>query len=440
MSQKIKDFLSGCEVEFIPGDIGEVVFAAPPSDENNELLEQLRDIFLSAGYANESLAVRSYGAELELTFKLGSSFWKRGQRIFEKLSDLWESCQLEQSVPDTFFVDEVREIVRPGETFDLLKKFEVYFLWVRLLKRLSEDGSGNELKYFVASEGALKRHTISVYKSFEGIQSASIPLDSAQSAEELIGQLDIVDAHETQRRQVMLSTLSSLLDDHSGRDPVCWVIEHEASFKRKFYENYEIYTKSFSVDKLLTEVFEKQNEYTSKVLENVSSNQAKALALPGGLIAVGALVRSANAFSLLLICVGLYVVYIFTKSANSISRDALNNLDAQIDRAFRDYIKSDVENEVVSGAGEAKGVIRKQIVSAVERLDMIDAWALCIFFFGCFFTVLGVFSMSQLIGALELFVSIVQSWAFMLINVLGALFSQDSEEIGLLTVYLENFV
>ena len=423
MSQKIKRFLSECKVEFVRDGLGEVAFITSNSAEGLESLSGVRDIFLAAGYADEAIEVRSYGGDLELVFKLGTSHWKRGLRIFETFSELWDFCQRDQSVPDTLFVSEDRELVEPGDEVELLKKFETYFHWVRLLKRLSEEGAGNELKYIVASDGALKRYTVSVFKDYKGIQSASVSLESAETAKALISQLDIVDAHEKQRHQVMLSTLSSILDDYSGRDPVCWVIEHEASFKRKFYENYEVYTQRFSVDKLLTEVFDKQNDYASKVLESVSSNQAKALALPGALIAVGALIRSADVFSLLLVCVGLYVVYIFTRSANTIGRESLLNLESQIDRAFRDFIRPDMENEVVSGAGEAKILIKSQISSAVQRLDMVDSWALYIFFFGCAFAVLSVFPLSQLLAAFELFISILMSWGTMLCEEVSLIFS-----------------
>lgn len=420
MNKKINELIYQCEIEFIQ-PTGEVVFAISKSDENCSSLKELHTLFVSYGYKEVSPQIENQDDNYELSLKLGDGSWSNSCRIYKNLSSLWVYAQRLRKVPDFAFVADDKTWIKPGLAPDSIKKYEIYFAWINLLKRLSEDEKDGVFKYIVNSEKGLKRHSFSVIKNFEQINSAYIPLCSAGTVADLVGKLDIIDAHKTERKEVMLKTLSDILDAHSDQDPICWIIEHEKAFKRKYYENYDIYTQKFSVNKLLNEVLEKHNDYTSKVLESVSSNQTKALALPGALIAAGALIRSTNKSSLLLICIGIYFVYIFTKSANSISRVSLTNFHDQLDKAFSDFTGLDVEGEVVSAASDAKKKIKNQIYSAKDRLDMIDSSALYILIVCCVFAALNAFPLPQMTAALEFFLSMAYSLISTLIELIKSL-------------------
>ena len=69
---------------------------------------------------------------------------------------------------------------------------------------------------------------------------------------------------------------------------------------------YEIYTKRFSVNKILNELDEKNLEFTSKINEFISSNQTKALTIPGALIAAGGLVKANETTEAILIIAGTF--------------------------------------------------------------------------------------------------------------------------------------
>ncbi len=437
-NHKIKELLTACEIEFV-SEVGEVTFSSKVSEESRSFLESLRVLFLSAGYRDETVETTQYGVSYELIFKLNDANWQDGCRIFSSTDDLWAFCQRTKKTPDIAFVYEGRQLSLTNERLPILDKFEAYFVWTDLLRRLSEDGDGDSLKFIVSSEKGLKRHSISTFRSYKKINSLNVTADSAKTAAELIEKLNIIDAHKTERKEVMLNTLIDVLDGHSGSDHISWLIDHAAVLKRKYYENYEIYTQKFSVNKLLNEVFEKQNDYASKVLENVSSNQAKALALPGALIAAGALMRSANFASLILICIGIYIVYVFTKSANAISRDALGNLSEQVDKAFGDYTGFNVDGEVVTFADKAKKKISEQIEAAQLRLTMIDNAALYIFATGCIFSAYSMLSVEKVKIALAFLASTATSVVYFLLSTSLIFLSTISRWFDLLAAHLQNF-
>lgn len=72
--------------------------------------------------------------------------------------------------------------------------------------------------------------------------------------------------------------------------------------------NYMRFTQEVSVNKILNELDEKNLEFTSKINEFISSNQTKALTIPGALIAAGGLVKANETTEAILIIAGLWMI------------------------------------------------------------------------------------------------------------------------------------
>lgn len=266
-----------------------------------------------------------------------------------------------------------------------------YILWCNLFRKLDDDDNKTELRFFIGTELGLKRYSFTLSRTLENSNILNLSAKSYSDASYLLDELDKQDGHISERLRVMRATLSEIFELVDDDDLFGRVAKHSGKFRKKFDDNYDIYTHQYSVNKILSDIDEKHNEYTSKIVESVSGSQAKALAVPGAVIAVGALARSVSVSSVLLILLGLMLVYIVTKISNEIYRQALRDMQKQYTKAFARYTRLPSGSEVVESSNETLAKLDFTVKKAQGRLDFIDLMALSVLLVGVFYSSIQIF-------------------------------------------------
>lgn len=134
-----------------------------------------------------------------------------------------------------------------------------------------------------------------------------------KNALEFIKVLSIDDAQSPERISIMRAALLDVLEEDDNKS-ITSLINKSAKLYKRYNELLDLYTKKFSVNKILNELDQKNLEYTSKINEFVSSSQSKVFTIPGVLIAIGGLAKASGFLDSILIFIGLLMVCFFYKN------------------------------------------------------------------------------------------------------------------------------
>src|SRR5690606_38577851 len=102
--------------------------------------------------------------------------------------------------------------------------------------------------------------------------------------------LDTDDVHAAERQHVMRETLLEMLSGEESTT-INKLMEKTKDFSRKYHDRYKVYVSSFSINKIISDIEIERINYLSKVHDSLISQQGKAFAIPGVMIAIGAVLR-----------------------------------------------------------------------------------------------------------------------------------------------------
>lgn len=331
-----------------------------------------------------------YVSDHTLSISLTSSSWSNSF-FLKSDAELWQKVIQRNSLPERFYI-----IENNTHSEDLSERaialMQFYIQWVALLFKIKDHGGSAHdpiLTYYINSEKGAKKYEID-YKKIELSDLLKIETtpDAIMDLKYLIDVVSLKDAHEKERREVLRSSLAELLDSTDTTSVMLWLLQQSKQLKKKFEENHDVYLHKFSVNKLLSEIEEKSTDYISKINESISSSQSKAFAIPGALIAIAALIKNADFFSLLFVCAGLLSVTVLTFVANRIHFEGYDALREQITRSMARYEIMKNEDAVRISAAGAKEKLLELIERSKNRLTFINALSVTIFVMGVFYTAL----------------------------------------------------
>lgn len=395
-------FLNDLNEASLSRDGSFLVATTDNSAAGRDILDSIYDRFRELGYREPGRKRETADGKLALQIDSESRYWEGGFFLGFSKKEFWERFKTADSLPDRFFVLE-ENILYPAESNAFLIKMRSFLQWRKCVGRLADDRK-LEFKFYINTEKGLKKHFFGAEATFEDFDRCDLPPESMCTADTMLAELEKEDLHVTERKNVMRYTLSDLLDVNPGLPPVLWVASRHQTFLNKYHENYEIYTQRFTINKMLAEIDEKQNEYISKIMEGISSSQTKALAVPGALIAVGALVKSQAPLSLILVCLGLYIVYSLTKTAGDIHRETIDLLQEQYTEALKRYQGMRDDGDVASKAVSVKGSLDHLVEKARQRLNNVDNLAQYVFLAGGLFAAAHMTSLRSFLKAAEIVV------------------------------------
>lgn len=311
----------------------------------------------------------------QLAISTSDSHWLNDCPLYFSMKSFWERVANRNQMPDSYFI-----LPKEDPEIDVTaKEIKCLLLWKRLLHSLSDhrgtEDSSTALIYYISTDQGFRKHLLEQSCEYKDLKTFDLSERSFITASKLLELMDLDDAHKTERRNVLRTTLSSLLDEENSQIPFAWITTQHDRLYKKFNENYEAYAHKFSVNKILSELDEKHNDYIQKVTDSLSSSQSKALAIPGAIIAIAALVRNDSLTALFLVSIGLIIVWRLTAMANAIYLESLNSLKEQITKTFDRFSSTKTDSEVKHSAITSKERLSALIKNYQSRLKEITALA-----------------------------------------------------------------
>ncbi|MDS9873508.1 hypothetical protein RMI40_01475 [Pseudomonas protegens] len=389
-----------------------------------ENLEVLYIELCKLGYTGEE-SIDNSGKNYCLSLNLSADSWPAKSPFYPNILVFWQYVISRKSLPEKFYIIDSKIFSGQEPECQSVKSIKYYFQWRELLSSLKDHGGGegveSTLVFFISTEKGAKMYElnprrIDLAQVMEGFKGGGEDKDIASLAEVIA----IEDGHQKERRDVLRASLAELLEEEYSGSTFAWLLKQGTRLKKKYHENYDVYLHKFSVNKLLSEIEEKSTDYISKINDSISSSQAKAFAIPGALIAIAALIKNADLFSLLFVCAGLLSVSFLTFVANNIHCEAYGALRDQVQRSLKRYEIIKNEDAVRVSAEEAKIKLLGLIDRAVKRLRIINYLSVSIFLLGVFYTVFS--SPGAIIYVQRLLSYIVSCFGFLY----SSIFSYDS--------------
>lgn len=343
---------------------------------------ELRDGFLSIDTTGIKISIDEFIALLKangvlsnidhdgvfLTFGVGSGSFSSESPIFTTFESLWRKALALKELPENFLV--IKESTSSLNSSDLILKMKLHLQWKKVVCPLTVYDIAGKTVWYLPDEDGGKEVVIDINDNIRVVRELAYSDISFNSATKLKAIIDLEDAQTNERKSILKKAISDFVaDDHSFHN----IIDAGERVLNRYNDLLDLYTKRFSVDKILNEIESKSLEYTTKINDYISSSQSKAFTIPGALIAVGALFKAGGFLEGMVILVGLYMVYCLTKSANDAQRESYEDLKKGLNESFQRYHQFDEGAEVRKAANNTLVLLIDKIDRANKRLDDIDS-------------------------------------------------------------------
>lgn len=289
--------------------------------------------------------------------------------LYLSMDKLWhKSCSIGR-VPEFFYILKGNQssLEESKETLSI----SLFLKWKAIVGKVSNHAINDKCILYMPNDDGGKELVITINESLDFVKKINYKIDSNLSADNILKVLDINDAQSTERESIMRTAIFELIKDNETKSLVS-VIDVGDKIYVRYLNLLELYTKRFSVNKILSELEQKQLEYTTKINDFVSSSQNKAFAIPGALIAVGGLAKSGGLVDSVLIFFGLYLIYRVTYISNEILINSYDSLKSSLNDLIKRYSKFDEGVEVRDAASKIDSDISGKIEKAKERIGKIN--------------------------------------------------------------------
>lgn len=326
---------------------------------------------------NSSCYLKAENGKLRLEFEVDDEHWQEGFKAFfyPNLNNFMRQCVRKKSVPAQFCILDKKLSERDIVNDVLLGKVIQVVKWVELLSDMADHTQDNNVFVFFVhhKEGKTKPYQISPFVDLQVIEDLELDCDETRY-DRLHGSWHLEDAQTKDRQSVMLVSFAEIMSSmKDGDNPFEAFLSSTKKFHDRYSENYEIYVNRFTVDSQLREIDEQHLSFVGKLQDLVTSSQTKAFALPGAMVAIGALARTNNLLGVVAIVVGVVMTKILITKSNELIRENLDHFKDTFDRALGHYVRSRTEaEEVKSHARKAQDKLDTQLDKAKERVDFID--------------------------------------------------------------------
>lgn len=368
-----KSFILQCESHEYDSHTGSYILQIATGDLTGASVdvvsEKLKEINTSCLVSNRSSYIEMEFIDSEGSWCNGYEdlFYSDGNKFLRRVLD-------KRDVPRDYVILSDKISSSEGKV-TYVDKVEYVVGWLRLLAAMAdhEQGSDGTLVFFIHSES--ERSRVLEFKPHISIKDVK-NIDECISRKDFKNLEDswfLDDALQKDRRSVMLVSFGEIVRSEGYLNCINGFLRVARKFYDRYSENYEIYVNRFSVDKQLREIDEQYLVFVGKLQEFISSSQAKAFAIPGVMIAIGALVRTEKILGVLGIIIGLVMTWILIRRSNAFIRENVNHLGDTVDGALSIYSRSSVEAvEIKSQAEKVKENLKTQFELSNRRLDGID--------------------------------------------------------------------
>ncbi|SEB88160.1 hypothetical protein SAMN05216178_2611 [Pseudomonas saponiphila] len=281
-------------------------------------------------------------------FLLDSSAWNEGYvPFFANAEAMWHTIRTRSKKPEYIHIIGVDE----NQYVSISRLIDLYFLIREILATLCHN-NGDEsqiLKYifYSSKESFLTKLEVSYLMECDELIAIEVDAEGIKHAQKMhAAVMADEDVHCEERRHVMREALTDFLKDKKDCN-VAVVMASISIFYKKYNERYKVYVSKFSVNKILTEIENDCVNFLGKVQDAIMSQQTKAFAIPGSIVAAGAILKPATtAWDYLVIVVGLVISTWMITSLN-------NNVIAHIKLLAEEFQRSTKKyDDIVVGVEE----------------------------------------------------------------------------------------
>ncbi|MBH2809251.1 hypothetical protein I5L21_01490 [Serratia liquefaciens] len=308
----------------------------------------------------------------EIIFPLSSSSFSDDSKIYSSLDSFLRKCISLGRVPQDYLI--LDDKISSLNFDDKIGSIDIHLKWTSVLSGVANhEVTGKYILYIPNNDGG-KELVINSYQRLDYIIKVPYSKVANDSAEKIIKVLDVDDAQSPERKSIIRTAIYDLVNTVENKDISAVIFMGERIFNR-YNDLLELYTNRFSVNKLLSELEQKNLEYTTKINDFVSSSQTKAFAIPGALIAVGGLAKASGFWDSILIFIGLFLVYYITSMSNQVLDESYASLKRSLTDLFSRYSKFDEGVEVKNAAQKISSDLYLKIDNARDRLTKVNGIA-----------------------------------------------------------------
>lgn len=366
--------------------------------EEEQMIVQLTDPSTNDATFKEGMGIAGYTQALrqingKYQLKLGKIYWNGGRLIYTSDELLFEDCDTSNAVPENLlYFDHVQgKLVAFDSNIPLYNKLKLFIGLRKLLTDLADHVVPNETVIFLIKndDGGVK-HEVAItldYANFSKTFEEDVNLgESVRLLEKLQQKISLDDEQDKERRNCMRSAFDVMiqtLEKTSDIFPYC--LRNIVKLHSTYNEHHSMFLSDFTINKVIQEINTKDLEYTGKINDITSSVQTKALAIPGAMVAISAIMKVQSLTSAVGVIIALFLTCLVIQKSLDIYAASFTHLSKQINNVFSRYQvlsqKSEVRKEA-KNTEEALGTLINKGESGLKYVSKIiwGVWLLSIFF------------------------------------------------------------
>ncbi|MEZ8308065.1 hypothetical protein AB6C57_05085 [Vibrio splendidus] len=211
------------------------------------------------------------------------------QELFNRLFPMCINGSFDEDHRDFFILD--------GSGFECDVAYQQFIRlqsWVAVCKQTIEN------HHIAENNKTLNLYIVEELESEKQVKTRCLKISNPMiynvfgSISEVPHDFDIADDHHfaIEKKAVLKSTFLKFFKKYNNESVITdHVIQDPLDFRKQFFNDYEFYTRKYSIDKVTREVESAKMEYLDKMNTIIHDNQAKALVIPAVLLGT-ALVRA----------------------------------------------------------------------------------------------------------------------------------------------------
>lgn len=350
----------------------DVCFELAPTETADAFTQAIND----AGYKEP---VRHHGQQCQV--KTGAIYWDSGKFLFTSDESLFEECETQNNVPKglLYFDKKKNQFIEFGSTLDLYNQIDIFIRLRKLLTKIADYSIHNEEVIFLIKndDGGVK-HTVSLsldYESFVKVFSdENINLEeSVRLLEKLERKVTLDDAQDKERRNCMRSAFDVIVQGLKHEKEIFpYILANIVKFEATYSAHHNMFLSEFTINKVIQEINTKDLEYTGKINDITSSVQTKALAIPGAMVAIAAVMKVESYSSAFGVIVALFLTCLTIQKSLDIYKDSFEHLSKQVKNVFSRYQVLSHKSQVRAEAKTTEGALSALIDKGENGLKFVS--------------------------------------------------------------------
>ncbi|HFO2190587.1 TPA: hypothetical protein ACHJD2_005167, partial [Klebsiella pneumoniae] len=184
--------------------------------------------------------------------------------IYENIESFWSRVYNQSSLQNNYIISS--PLIFPTSKNESIQKIHIFFMWKDILSLISDHHTNDCSVLFFTNENKSFTVELKHFLQFSDIERLSNSPVKFEIIKELLDTIKIKDLHKSERKLVIRSAINEVFKTNTLFN-FFDLLNSTEQIRKKYDELYEVYTKRFSVNKILNELDEKNLEFTSKINE-----------------------------------------------------------------------------------------------------------------------------------------------------------------------------